>query len=222
MKLLALAAAGVAVATLGVLPSSASAASLPSFDFSECPAPPAGADPGTWRCESFVSQGKLTIHDRVIPLGEMRLVFSEGHVGGQPAEVFGALHHAPASIPGVPGATIQLRYGGYSNFQGNDERRGELDVYAVIRHPLLPKACTIGTLAKPLHTVVKDDPAIPRTVVSQDPPTFHFGVVDAELALPSVSGCGPLGRLLDWRLGLPSAAGENVFQQESYVQVKGL
>jgi len=129
----------------------------------------------------------------VIPLGEMRLVFSEGRVGGQAAEVSGALHHAPASIPGVPGATIQLRYGGYSNFQGNDERRGELDVYAVVRHPLLPKDCTIGTWSSPLHTVVHDDPEIPRTTVSQDPPTFHFGVVDAKLALPSVGGCGRVG-----------------------------
>jgi len=222
MKLLALAAAGVAVAALGVFPSSASAEALPSFDFSECPAPPPGADPGTWRCESFVSQGKLTIRDRVIPLGEMRLVFSEGHLCGQPAEVFGALHHAPASVPGVPGATIQLRYGGYSNFQSNGARRGELDVYAVVRHPLLPKDCSIGTLSSPLHTVVHDDPAIPRTVVSDSPPTFHVGVVDPDLALPSVTGCGPLGRLLDWRLGLPSPSGENVFHQESYVQLKKL
>lgn len=218
MKLLALGAAAAAVAALGVVPGTASADELPAFDFTDCPAPPANADPGTWRCEAFVSQGKLTIHDREVPLGEMRLTFSEGRVDGQYAQVFGALRHEPVSLPGVPGATLQLRYGGYSDFQGNDERRGELDVYAVLRHPLLRKDCRIGVL----HTVVHDDPAVPPTVISKTPPTMHFGVVDPDLAVPATTGCGPLGKLVDRRLGLPSPSGENTFHQTTYVQYKAL
>ncbi|WP_290049648.1 hypothetical protein [Amycolatopsis solani] len=92
---------------------------LPSFDFSDCPAPPSNADPGTWRCEAFVSQGKLTIDGREIPLGELRLTFSEGRVNGQYAQAFGALRHEPVRVAGLAGATLQLRYGGYSDFQGN-------------------------------------------------------------------------------------------------------
>ncbi|RSM49625.1 hypothetical protein DMA12_04200 [Amycolatopsis balhimycina DSM 5908] len=222
MKLLALGAAAVAMAALTLTPATASADELPAFDFSDCPAPPSNADPGTWRCESFVSQGKLTIGDEEIPLGEMRLAFSEGRVNGQYAQVFGALRHTPVRVPGLAGTTIQLRYGGYSDFQGNDVRRGELDVYAVLRHPLLRKECSIGTAAAPLHTVVHDDPALPPTVLSKNPPTFHFGVVDPDLALPATQGCGPLGKLVDRKLGLPSPSGQNTFHQTTYVQYKPL
>jgi hypothetical protein len=225
MKLFALAATGVAAVALGTtlaLAPAASADELPTFDFTDCPAPPANADPGTWRCEAFVSQGKLTIDGQEIPLGEVRLTFSEGRINGQYAQAFGALRHAPARVPGLPGTTIQLRYGGFSDFQSNDERRGELDVYAVLKNPLLGKDCSIGTAAKPLHTVVQDDPAIPPTVISQNPMTAHFGVVDANLALPATQGCGPLGTLVDSRLGLPSPSGENTFHQTTYVQYKPL
>ncbi|WP_410609654.1 hypothetical protein [Amycolatopsis sp. lyj-109] len=216
MKLLALGAAAVALA---LLPGTASADELPTFDFTDCPAPPSNADPGTWRCEAFVSQGKLTIGDQAIPLGEMRLTFSEGRVNGQYAQVFGALEHEPVRVPGLAGTTLQLRYGGYSDFQGNDERRGELDIYAVLRHPLLRKECSIGTAAAPLHTVVHDDPALPPTVLSKNPPTFHFGVVDPDLALPATQDCGPLGKLVDRKLGLPS---RSEFHQTTYVQYKQL
>ncbi|MFJ1760690.1 hypothetical protein ACIOD2_10260 [Amycolatopsis sp. NPDC088138] len=225
MKLLAWAAAGVAVAALGstlAFASPAHADELPTFDFTDCPAPPANADPGTWRCEAFVSQGKLTIGGQEIPLGEVRLTFSEGQVNGQYAQEFGALRHAPVRVPGLAGTTIQLRYGGFSDFQSNDERRGELDVYAVLRHPLLGKDCSIGTAAKPLHTVVHDDPAVPPRVISQNPVTAYRGVIDSGLALPATQGCGPLGKLADRKLGLPSPSGENTFQQASYVQYKPL
>ncbi|MEV6827204.1 hypothetical protein [Amycolatopsis sp. NPDC051102] len=217
MKLLALGAAAIAASALTA--GTASADELPAFDFTDCPAPPANADPGTWRCEAFVSQGKLTIDGREIPLGEMRLTFSEGRVNGQYAQAFGALRHEPVRVPGLAGTTLQLRYGGYSDFRSNDARRGELDVYAVLRHPLLRGECSIGTAAAPLHTVVHDDPAVPPTVLSRNPPTFHFGVVDPGLALPATQGCGPLGKLVDRQLGLPSPA---EFHQTTYVQYKQL
>jgi len=222
MKLLALAATGVAAAALALTPGAASADELPVFDFTDCPAPPSNADPGTWRCEAFVSQGKLTIDGREIPLGELRLTFSEGRVNGQYAQAFGSLRHAPVRVPGLAGTTLQLRYGGYSDFQGNDSRRGELDLYAVLRHPLLGKECGIGTASAPLHSVVHDDPAVPPTVISKNPPTMHFGVVDPDLALPATHGCGALGKLVDRRLGLPSPSGQNTFHQTTYVQYKQL
>ncbi|AIG73968.1 Hypothetical protein AJAP_05240 [Amycolatopsis japonica] len=221
-RLLAATAAALSAAALFAFPGHASAAELPNFDFSACPAPPANADPGTWRCEAFVSQGALTIGDREIPLGEMRLTFSEGKVDGKFAQVFGELRHAPARIHGAFGTTLQLKYGGYSDFLSNDERRGELDLYAALRHPLLPKECTIGTLGAPLHSVVKDDPAVPFEVISQNPKTVKFGVVDSQLALPGTTGCGPLTRAADEVLGLPSASGKNTFKLSTYVQFKPL
>ncbi|MFD5246650.1 hypothetical protein ACFWIW_19015 [Amycolatopsis sp. NPDC058340] len=221
-RLLAATAAALSAAALFAFPAHASATALPGFDFSACPAPPADADPGTWRCEAFVAQGALTIGDREIPLGEMRLTFSEGEVDGKYAQVFGELRHAPARIRGTFGATLQLKYGGYSDFQSNDERRGELDLYASLRHPLLPKECAIGTFGAPLHSVVKDDPAVPFEVISRNPTTVRFGVVDSQLALPRTTGCGPLARVADELLGLPSASGRNTFKMATYVQFKPL
>ncbi|EME64014.1 hypothetical protein [Amycolatopsis decaplanina] len=223
-RLLAATATALSAAALLAFPGHASAAPspLPDFDFSACPAPPSNADPGTWRCEAFVSQGVLTIADREIPLGEMRLTFSEGEVDGKYAQVFGELRHAPARIRDTFGATLQLKYGGHSDFQSNDERRGELDLYAVLRHPLLPKECTVGTLGAPLHSVVKDDPAVPFEVISQNPKTVKFGVVDAQLALPRTTGCGRLSQVADELLGLPSPSGKNTFKQTTYVQFKPL
>ncbi|RSN12024.1 hypothetical protein DMC63_29270 [Streptomyces sp. WAC 05977] len=223
-RLLAATAAVLSAAALFAFPGPAAAApsSLPDFDFSACPAPPANADPGTWRCEAFVSQGVLTIGARELPLGEMRLTFSEGKVDGKYAQVFGELRHAPARVRGTFGASLQLKYGGYSDFLSNDERRGELDLYAVLRHPLLPKECTIGTLDSPLHSVVKDDPAVPFEVISRDPMTVKFGVVDTQLALPRTTGCGPLAQLADELLDLPSATGRNTFKLSTYVQFKPL
>ncbi|ANN15386.1 hypothetical protein SD37_06775 [Amycolatopsis orientalis] len=223
-RLLAAATAALSAAALFAFPGLASAtpSPLPDFDFSACPAPPANADPGTWRCEAFVSQGVLTVGDREITLGEMRLTFSEGEVDGKYAQVFGELRHAPARIDGAFGASMQLKYGGYSDFQSNDERRGELDLYAVLRHPLLPKGCTLGTFDTPLHSVVKDDPAVPFEVLSQNPKTVKFGVVDTQLALPRTTGCGRLAPVADRLLGLPSPSGANTLKQTTYVRFKAL
>ncbi len=98
---------------------------------------------------------------------------------GKFAQAFGELRHAPARIDGTFGASMQLKYGGYSDFLSNDERRGELDLYSALRHPLLPKGCTLDA---PLHSVVKDDPAVPFEMISKNPQTVKFGVVDTQLA----------------------------------------
>ncbi|MFE0024594.1 hypothetical protein [Amycolatopsis sp. NPDC059021] len=224
MTLFTLAAAGFTAATLTLGPAPAGSAPepVPTFDFRDCPAPPANADPGTWRCEAFVSQGTLSIRDREIPLGELRMTFAEGRVNGQYAQIFGALRHSPAHVPGAFGTTIRLRYGGHSDFRTVGNRRGELDLFAELRHPLLPAECTLGSPAKPLRSVVYDDPAVPRKVISQDPPTYYFGVVDQALTLPATQHCGPLGTLVDRHLGLPSPTGNNVFKQTTYVQYKPL
>jgi hypothetical protein len=133
---------------------------------------------------------------KALQLGEIRMTFAEGVLDGQFAQVFGAWRHAPAAVPSLPGTAIQLHYGGYSDFQSNQKRKGELDLYATLGGPLFPEGDTIGDLAHPMH------------------------LVDEQLALPAVAGCRPLNRLVNHRLGLPSPSGQNVFQQTSYVRFK--
>lgn len=192
MTILALAAAGLTALTLAPAPPA-------QFDFGDCPALPAAADPAGWRCEVLVSQAKLSfgrIDD--LDLGTMRLTFAEGTLDGEYAQVFGALRDDPTRVPSLPGTTITLRYGGYSDFRSNDQRKGEIDLTAEFDGPLLRRGCA----STPIHSVLQADG--PTEVVSDDPLTLRFSTTDDQLTFPATTGCGPLGPALGHRLGLPS------------------
>ncbi|EHR62594.1 hypothetical protein SaccyDRAFT_3767 [Saccharomonospora cyanea NA-134] len=192
---------------------------LPDFDFSDCPALPTGADPAQWRCEVLVSTGTLSFGNLSdVPLEPMRLTFAERWTGGPYEQEFGALRSEPTPLPGLPGTSLRFRYGGYSDFQSNDERKGEIDLVAALEGPFLPRGCAIGTQADPIHSVLQQPG--PTEVVSSDPLVLRFDSIDEQLAMPAVSGCGPWRGLLDHRLGLPSASGENVLEQQTYVAIR--
>jgi hypothetical protein len=209
----------LALTCLAALALSAAPAGATEFDFADCPAIPAGADPARWRCEVLVSQGTVSFGDiRDLRLGTMRLTFAEGELDGRYAQVFGALRSRPAPVPGTPGVSISLRYGGYSDFQSNDRRKGEIDLAATLRGPLLPRRCTIGDERNPIHSVIQQ--VGDTEVVNQDPLTLRFASIDAQLALPAASECGHRTRLLNHRLGLPSPSGANVLTQTTYVRLR--
>ncbi|GAA4665376.1 hypothetical protein [Amycolatopsis dongchuanensis] len=205
MTFLALAAAGLTALSVAPAPQA-------QFDFTDCPALPAAADPSQWRCEVLVSQAKLSF-GRVtdLDLGTMRLTFAEGTLDGQYAQVFGALRDEPTRIPNLPGVGLRLRYAGYSDFHSTPERKGAIDLTAAFEGPLLGRACA----STPVHSVLRADG--PTEVVSTDPLTLRFSTTDSQLTLPATTGCGPLGRLLDHRLGLPSSGG---YQQTTHVQLR--
>src|SRR5262245_13625862 len=90
---------GVALVAVTVLAGTAHA--TPTFDFSDCPAIPAGADPAQWRCEVLESTGTVRIGKLgELPGGAMRLTFAEGQLDGKYAQVFGALRSEPIRVPG--------------------------------------------------------------------------------------------------------------------------
>jgi hypothetical protein len=217
MRITALAATCLAALALSATP--ASPAEAAEFDFADCPAIPAGADPAQWRCEVLVSQGTVSFgHVRDLRLGAMRLTFAEGRLNGQYAQVFGALHSKPVPVPRTPGVSISLRYAGFSDFQSNDQRKGEIDLAATLSGRLLPRDCTIGDDRNPIHSVIKQ--VGDTEVVSQDPLTLRFSSIDDQLALPAASGCGHWTRLLNHRLGLPSPSGANVLTQTTLVRLR--
>ncbi|SFB61882.1 hypothetical protein SAMN05216266_12924 [Amycolatopsis marina] len=205
------------IATTAAVPAIAQQPS--GFDFTACPAIPAGADPAKWRCEVLISTGTLSFgRIRELPLREMRLTFAEGTLDGRFAQVFGSLEAEPTPLPGAPRTTVQLRYAGYSDFESNDERKGEIDLALRVRGPLLAPGCTIGEEQNPIHSEIQQ--VGPTEVISADPPVLRFTSVDEQLAVPAARHCGRLGRSLNRWLDLPASSGENVLRQTTHVGLR--
>ncbi|PXY38557.1 hypothetical protein [Prauserella flavalba] len=96
----------------------------------------------------------------------------------------------PTRLPGLPGVSLRLRYAGYSDFQSNDERKGEIDLAASLEGRFLPRDCSIGTNTDPIHSVLQQ---------------------------PGLTEVVPL---LDHRLGLPAPSGGSVLEQRTYVGIR--
>ncbi|NGN70110.1 hypothetical protein G5C51_40265 [Streptomyces sp. A7024] len=193
----------------------------PGFSFAACPTPeelPADADPGTWRCEAMKATGRLKVGGINEAIDRpMTITFAEGRVDGEFAQVFGEMEAAPIRIGGSPW-TITPRYAGYSDFESNDERRGELDLKFTLAGPGLPTGCSIGSDAAAVHLVLTDTE--PTQVISPDPLIVAFGAEDTRFTAPRTSGCGRLGPVLDRVLELPSAAGQNSLDLDAQVAIR--
>ncbi|WP_328496079.1 hypothetical protein OHS59_27770 [Streptomyces sp. NBC_00414] len=189
--------------------------------FEDCPALsalPEGADPAKWRCEAMTATGQLTLGRADVPIDRpLAITFAEGTVDGEFRQVFGAMAATPLRVRGTP-LSITPRYGGYSDFQSNDERRGELDLTFRISGPGVPPGCSIGSEPDPVHLVLMETD--PPEVVTPDPLVVTFGVKDNRFAVPGTSGCGFLGPVLDKVLRLPSPAGANGIDLDARVTMR--
>ncbi|MET0235038.1 MAG: hypothetical protein ABW224_10405 [Kibdelosporangium sp.] len=225
--------AALAGTTLFALASPALAAPdpVPTFDFADCPAIPAGADPAQWRCEVLMSSGTVklgTLPEQ--PSGAMRMTFAEGQLDGKFAQVFGALRAEPARVPGgllgIPGSDdnpllrldFRIEYAGFADFQSVGDRMGEQHLKVRVISPLLPGTCTIGSDADPIRfrPIRMSGPE----VISQDPRVLKFSIQDKEFAVPRARGCHPLDTLVNKRFGLPAAAGASSFAFTTLVGLK--
>jgi hypothetical protein len=201
----------------------------PTFDFSDCPAIPAGADPAQWRCEVLVSTGTLsfgTVSEQ--SAGSMRLTFAEGRLDGKFAQVFGALRAEPVPVPGGLLATprqnpllrmdIQLRYAGFADFLSDGDRMGTQHLKIGVISPLLPKTCTIGSDADPI--VFKPIRTAGPDVISTNPQVLRFTIADSTFAMPRLQGCGAFGPLLSRRLGVPAPSGASTMTLNTFVGLR--
>ena len=218
-RLVGLGLVAVALMGAGVVP--AVADPLPAFDFADCPAIPAGADPAQWRCEVLVSHGTVRIGrlpELTIP--RIRTTFAEGRLNGEYAQVFGALRADPVRVPGsVVPVAMRLEYAGFADFLSVGDRMGELRLKLAVRSPALPRQCTIGSDRDPI--VFKPVRTAPTEVVSPEPLVLRFSMRDNEFAVPGADGCGPLTRLVERWAGVPAAAGTNTLALTTYVRIRG-
>jgi hypothetical protein len=200
----------------------AAADPVPTFDFADCPAIPAGADPAQWRCEVLMSTG--TVRFGNLPgqsTGPMRLTFAEGQLDGKFAQVFGALRAEPTRVVGVhplPRMDMRIEYAGFADFLSVGDQMGEQHLKIRLINRFLPNSCTIGSdedpiRFRPIRTSGPD-------VISTNPTVLRFTIEDKEFAVPRTRGCGGLNRLLDKRFGLPAASGTNTFALTTMVGLK--
>ncbi len=212
--LLAAAPANATPALMGAATPVAGVATPPEFTFADCPAKlPDGVDPSRWKCEEMHATGHLRIGGQTLPVRIVTTHAEGPSAGGGPSQfVFGALRSDPVPIPLVPevptlGATGKLRYAGFIDFPDGPTMVEVLHLSMDVSHPLLGRRCAIGNATDPIRVVgeVVGD----REVISTTPLVLKFRVEDKALAVPRTYGCGPLGRVLDQRLGLPQPAGAN-------------
>lgn len=195
----------------------AAADEVPAFDFSDCPAIPAGADPAQWRCEVLVAHGTVRI-GRLPEVTLPRIVttFAEGRLNGQFAQVFGAMRADPVR---VRGNLVRLEYAGFADFLSVGDRMGEQHLKLAVRSPWLPRGCAIGDDHDPI--VLKPVRTAGPEVISREPLVLKFSMRDNEFAVPGAHGCGPLTRVLERRFGVPAAAGSNSLELTTYVSIRG-
>lgn len=230
-RFLRTAAVALTTATVLGLTAHTAAAEQPTFDFADCPAIPAGADPAQWRCEVLVSTGTVRLGSLAEQsIGSMRLTFAEGQLDGKYAQVFGALRaepvRVPGGLPGVPAADhnpllrleIQLRYAGFADFHSQGDRMGTQHLKLGVISPLLPASCTIGSDADPI--VFRPVRTAGPDTISTNPPVLRFTITDNAFAVPGPQGCGPFGHLLSRRLGVPAPAGANAMTLTTYVGLR--
>ncbi|RJL20666.1 hypothetical protein [Bailinhaonella thermotolerans] len=241
-RLAAALAAPLALALVTATPGTASArsaaATIPSFDFADCPQLPAGADPFSWQCNQIiVSSGTMKLGKVEQPISKpMSITYATGFDPGVPGVefIFGKLRAEKMKVPGgligVPGSDpIDLtsvyalpKYAGHLSFpDGGFNARLWLRVQLI--NPLLRSTCHIGTTSNPIKlnlTMVGD-----AEVVSEDPVVLKLTVQDNTFAVPGASGCGLFnGGLLDktvnLRAGIPSPSGSNSANFTQFVSFK--
>jgi hypothetical protein len=214
-RLLVLGLAAVAMVGVGAVP--AGAEPVPSFDFSDCPTIPVGADPAQWRCEVLISNGTAKIGRLgALEIKGMRTTFAEGRLNGEFAQVFGALR---AEQVWVRGSRVRLEYAGFADFLSVGDRMGEQHLKLSVRAPWLPRTCAIGSDKDPI--VFRPVRTAGPEVISQQPTILKFSMRDNEFAVPGVHNCGPLGRVVERRFGVPAAGGTNSLELTTFVSIRG-
>lgn len=206
---------------LAVAPALA-AAPAPSYDFGDCPVIPSGVDAARWKCEVLTATGSMRLGSRDVPeLAPMTITHAEGPMpDGTKGQVWGALRGGPTTVPGGllgdPSAdrsrllslALEPEYGGRSDFYSVGENMGLFTLRYRAVSPLLRQGCVIGGGEAPIEIRLKRIGS--SEWVSKNPPVVKFTAADTAFTAPAATGCGPIGRLLNDRLGLPAQTGNTI------------
>jgi hypothetical protein len=199
---------------------------VPPYDFRDCPALPAGADPHRWICEVLVATGGMSFGTvRVDEFAPITVTHAEGPApDGTTAQVFGNVRSAATRIPGGifgrvdrhPLLRLYLRpgYGGYADFISQGDHMGTLDLTFPFASGLVNESCVADAVRFQLVRTA------PTELVSMEPRILKVHARDDTFPVPAARGCGRLTGFLNHRLGLPSAAGHNHAAFTGYLVVQ--
>ncbi|HLV72527.1 MAG TPA: hypothetical protein VKY91_07040 [Vulgatibacteraceae bacterium] len=219
-----------------------------TFDFSDCPPLPEGADPLFSRCfVAVITSGKFQIggFDQEIEK-PMRITFAQT-LNLDTFEfdtVFGKIRAEKMLIqPGLFGDPLltavyaQPEYAGFFELPTSEDFRIRIGLKVKIINPFLGNKCTVGSNSNPimldLTTGTTNPPAPnqpisgePASIVrSEPPPEVRYAKhVDNSFAVPGATGCmfnfGAANWLINQVGGFPSPAGKNTVIQNEYIVEK--
>ncbi|WP_194927602.1 hypothetical protein [Catenulispora pinisilvae] len=218
------AAAPPSAATTGPATAATTAATVPTFDYRDCPQLPPGVDPTKWRCEVLVAEGTATIGGATLPFDFTAVTHAEGPLpDGTPGQVFGGFRAASLPVPGRqsgdghgPKLWMRPQLTAVPDFYSQS---GAMSLTFQLTGPRLAPQCSIGTNAAPVQIAAGRVPGTTQWI-SQNPPIITFQVLDQTLAVPEVSGCGREAEELNRRFGLPSPSGANRLSGTAFYSFK--
>jgi len=238
----ALSLAGGLLGGLAAAPA-ASADTLPAFDFSACPALPAGADPAFAQCNVAVTYGgtmQLGSIDQTIS-SPITLTYTTGFdpVTLEEYTIFGSFKASrflvQAGLFGDPFVTAIYAQPQYAGGLNTDGGTLNLNLKVNVQNPILGGKCDIGSTSNPIalkltpgttappppNTPIQGSPPV---VVGTNPTVLKTTVVDNAFAVPKAGGCGLNLGAENWAVnlyaGLPSAAGHNTAIFDQYLAFK--
>jgi hypothetical protein len=205
---------------------------VPAYDFRDCPALPAGADPHRWVCEVLVATGSMSFGK--VHAGTFAPITTTHAEGpgpeGTTAQIFGNVRSESTRVPGgvfgVPGSDhhpllrlyLRAAYGGYSDFISRGDHMGILDLTFPFSSGLLDDECVAGRPGDAVRFQLIR--TAPPEQVSTNPRILKVRAADDTFAVPAARGCGRLTGFLNHRLGLPAPAGRNHATFTAYLVVQ--
>ena len=219
-----------------------------SFDFSDCPDLPDGANPLFSHCfVAVVTSGTFQVGNFDQSIEEpMRITFAQT-LNLDTLEfdtVFGKIDAKPMLVqPGLFGDPLltavyaKPEYAGSFEMPPSADFRINIGLKVRLINPFLGRNCTVGTNDNPISlsfTTGTTDPPAPNTpisgepasIVRSDPPPEVRAAthVDNSVAVPGAKGCVFGGGVADWLVnqigGFPSPAGKNTVIQHEYIVQK--
>ncbi|MQY09112.1 hypothetical protein [Actinomadura macrotermitis] len=208
---------------------------LPPVDFRDCPQVlPVGIDPATAWCNLLITTGdEITMGKIVQPLDKpmtiTQLLYADPVTGAEVVKTVAVRApqlRVPGGVLGIPGTDdvfplLRLDAGVELDKVETDlpNMRVGLGMRVKVGNPLLGDKCYIGSKTQPINLNLAIDPGkleyIPTT-----PPLLKAVSTDNGFAVPGASGCGLLDPIVNFRAGLPSAAGANKATMVSYLTAK--